>query len=74
MGWLEQQFWEMVEGFLGTSLCAGVAAETALWWASLVEVLRAVGGLLWCCDFCGASVSICVNGLGGGLALLQGQE
>lgn len=50
MGWLEQQFFEMVEGFLGTSLCAGVAAETGLWWASLVEVLRAVGGLLWRCD------------------------
>lgn len=31
MEWLEQQFCEMVEGFLGTSLCAWVAAETGLW-------------------------------------------
>lgn len=50
MGWLEQQFCELMEGFLGVSPSAGVAAESGLWWAFLVEVLRAVGRLLWRCD------------------------
>ena len=31
MGWLEQQFCELMEGFLGISLSSGVAAETGLW-------------------------------------------
>ena len=50
MGWLEQQFCELMEVFLGISLSSGVAAETGLWWASLVEVLRAVDRLLWHCN------------------------
>jgi ABC-type antimicrobial peptide transport system ATPase subunit len=47
---LVQQFCERMEGFLGVSPSAGVAAESGLWWAFLVEVLRAVGRLLWRCD------------------------
>lgn len=38
---------ELGEGVLWPSLCAGIAAEAGQWWVSLLEVFRAVGGLLW---------------------------
>lgn len=58
----------LVEGFLWPLLCTGTVAEDGLQLAPLLEIFRAVGGLL--CGSCfsvACGVSICDKGLGDSL-------